>query len=122
MDDFLTREWQHLLRRTAGPLHLRLILQPIVATFLAIRVGLRDARPILIRAGWKDIGRLFLMSLVLDSVYQFILFRWFYPLQALIVAFVLTIVPYVAIRGPVTRTASRRKTRGSSTTSSTRAA
>ena len=37
--------------------------------------------------------------IVIDGVYQFIVFRWFYPGEALTVAIVLAIVPYLQIRG-----------------------
>jgi hypothetical protein len=114
-----------MLDRTAGPFHLRFILQPVVAAIFAVRAGLKDAkarrpaylwtlfsqpaeRRILIEDGWKDIGRVFVVAFVLDAIYQFIVLRWFYPVQSLIVAFALSIVPYVIIRGPVTRIASQR--------------
>ena len=129
MSEFFSSAWDQLFGRAAGPLHLRFVLQPIVAMVLGIRAGLSDARAqrpaflwfhlsesserrALILATWKDISRLFVMSFVLDSVYQLLLFRWFYPLQAVIVAFVLAIVPFVVIRGSVTRIASRRSARG----------
>jgi len=37
-----------------------------------------------------------------------IVFKWVYPLQSLVVAVLLAFVPYVLIRGPVTRLKSRR--------------
>jgi len=55
----------------------------------------------------KDVGKLFVMAVVLDCVYQVIEIRWIYPLQALIVGFLLAIVPYILIRGPVNRFVSR---------------
>ena len=39
--------------------------------------------------------------------YEVIVYRWVYPGQALIVAAVLAFVPYLMIRGPVTRIARR---------------
>jgi hypothetical protein len=45
------------------------------------------------------------MALALDAIYQVIEFKWIYPGQALIVACVLAILPYVIIRGLVTRIA-----------------
>jgi hypothetical protein len=56
----------------------------------------------LLHSGWKDIGKIFVVALVLDTVYQVIEFRAFYVVQALIVAIVLAILPYVLVRGPVT--------------------
>jgi len=125
LDEIFSRALAQILDRTAGPFHLRFILQPTVAALFAVRAGLKDAkahrpaylwtifsqpaeRRILIEDGWKDIGRVFVVAFVLDAIYQFIVFRGFYPAQSLIVAFALSIVPYVVIRGPVTRIASQR--------------
>ena len=122
MEEFWIRTWHQLFGRISGPLSLRLILQPTVAAILAIRAGARDARrgrpPYfcgilstpseryhLLHDGWKDIGKVFLVACALDVVYQVIVHRWFYTIQTLIVATVLSIVPYVLIRGPVTRLA-----------------
>ena len=125
MDEVINRALAQMIDRTAGPFHLRFILQPMVATVLAIRAGLKDAkasrpaylwtlfsqsaeRRILVEDGWKDIGRVFAIAFVVDAIYQCIVFQWFYPVQSLIVAFGLSIVPYVLIRGPVTRIARQR--------------
>ena len=43
--------------------------------------------------------------MVLDTAYQLMVFRAFYVVQALIVAVVCAIVPYVLFRGPATRLA-----------------
>jgi len=40
----------------------------------------------LFRAGWKDVSRLFIAAVIIDMVYQIIVFRWIYPGQALTVA------------------------------------
>ncbi len=114
-----------LIGRTIGPMKLRLILQPAMAAIFAIRAGLKDARegfpPYLwsvfsnpadrydmLRHGWKDVRKVFIVAFVLDVVYELIVFHWVFPVQALLVAFVLAIVPYVVIRGPVTRIMRRR--------------
>jgi magnesium-transporting ATPase (P-type) len=103
---------------------LRLILQPTMATLLAVRAGLKDARAgrrpylsgiatkptqrrELIREGWKDVRKVFLIALALDVVYQTIVFRWVYVVQAVVTAVVLAIVPYLLLRGIATRVASR---------------
>ena len=96
-----------------------------MAAIMAIRAGVADAqdhrapylwsvlsnpleRPQLIREGFKDVTRVFVFAIVLDMIYQLIVFRWVYPLQSLVVAILLAIVPYALIRGPVTRLKSRR--------------
>jgi hypothetical protein len=122
MNDIFARVWQNLYARLAGPMNLRLIIQPTVATILAIRAGLRDARqnrpPFLwavlwnpahrrelLRQGWKDVGKVFLLATIQDVVYQLIVHRAVYSLELLITAVTLAIVPYVLVRGPVSRIA-----------------
>ncbi len=122
----ISRGVDQLIGRAGGPLHLRLILQPAVATVLAIRAGLRDAREgnpaflwavltspaerkLLIRSGWKDVGKLFLVAVVLDVIYQIVVLRALYPVQTLIVCVCVALVPYSLLRGPVTRIARLRK-------------
>jgi hypothetical protein len=43
----------------------------------------------------------------MDLVYQIIVFRRIYPVEALLVAAMLTFIPYLLIRGPVNRIARR---------------
>ncbi len=110
--------------RDDGPMSFRLVVQPLVSSLLAIRSGLRDAREgqppflwaalfhrgqrrALLRHGWKDVGRVFLVTIVLDVIYQLICFRWVYPLQVVIVAIVLAFVPYLVLRGITNRIARR---------------
>ena len=125
MEDVLNRIFENLIGRVSGPLTFRLILQPLMAIIFAVRSGLKDAkegRPPyfwaflthpaerwqLLRDGWKSVSRVFIFAIVIDAVYQFIVCRCFYPGEALIVAFVLAIVPYVLVRGPVNRIARRK--------------
>jgi len=120
--DALKRAVDELLGRASGPMHLRLIMQPLMATIFAVRAGLRDARqgqsPFLLtyiqdpserrrlmQSAWKDIGKVFVIAIILDIVYQIIALHSFRPLQTVIVAIVLAILPYVLVRGPVSRLA-----------------
>ena len=120
MEDTLARIWEHLVGRLTGPLTFRVLLQPTMSTLFAVRDGLRDARarrpPFLwtilgspddrrrlIRDGLLAIGKLILMALVVDFLYQLIVFRRLYPVEAIDVAFLLAVVPYFVIRGPVNR-------------------
>ena len=119
----LSRGVDHLIGRFSGPLNFRLFIMPAVVTVLAIRAGLRDAREgqppylwglvlkrrerrQLFRSGLKDIGKIFIVAVVLDTAYQLFVLRAFYPGQVIIVAVACAIVPYVLVRGPVTRLAS----------------
>jgi hypothetical protein len=120
--EIIQRALSQIFERADGPLSLRLFLQPLVASILAIRAGLADAkagqppflwtvlsdpaaRQRLFQSGWKDISKVFVLASVFDMVYQFLVFRWVYPVQAVLVACLLAVVPYVILRGPVTRIA-----------------
>jgi hypothetical protein len=115
MEEMFTRAWDDLLARDSGPLHLRLILQPLVATILAVRAGWADARagrPIffwtllrepakartMLRNLWTFVGKVFIVAVVLDVVYQLIVLQWVYPAETLIVATVLALVPCMVVR------------------------
>jgi hypothetical protein len=112
----LAQTFEALLGRLDGPLHFRFVFQPLMATLLAIRDGRRDARAgrkpfrLLIEpaqrrevwsTSWKSVGKVFVIALIVDAVYQFKIFGWFYPGQALLVALFLAMVPYSLLRGPV---------------------
>jgi hypothetical protein len=49
--------------------------------------------------------RVSVIEIVMDVIYQFIVFRWLYPVEAIDTAFILAFVPYPLIRGPVNRIA-----------------
>ena len=125
LQEFFARVWEMLIGRADGPFNFRLLAQPTMAAVFAIRAGLRDARhnrpPFLFwaiftnpgarqdlsRQGWKDVGKVFIVAIVLDVIYEVSVYRWVYPGQAVIVAAVLAFIPYLMIRGPVTRIARR---------------
>ncbi len=117
MDELLTHVWDMLIGREHGPLAFRLVLQPMVAALLAIRAGVRDAkagrpphgwaivtdavrRRELLAESWHDVARLFLVAVIIDMIYELIVFRWIYFGQALIVAFVVALPSYMVLRGP----------------------
>jgi predicted LPLAT superfamily acyltransferase len=124
MDHMWTRLITQLAARVSGPMKFRMVLQPAMAAFFAIRSGLADARvgkspyfwalvtepaqrKDLIKDGWKSVGRVFILALLLDVVYQIIILHFVYIGETIIVAFVLAIVPYLILRGLVTRLAGR---------------
>ena len=107
-----------LVGRFSGPLNFRLVVMPTVVTVIALRAfwkDLQDGRPAFLgiwiqdpverkrvfRGALKDIGKIFIVAVVLDTAYQVMVFRWVYPGMVLLVAFVCAVVPYVLIRGPV---------------------
>ena len=106
------------LGRFSGPLNFRLVVMPTVVTVLALRAvwkDLKDGRPAFLgiwiqdpvernrvfRSALKDIGKIFIVAVVLDTAYQVMVFRWVYPGMVLVVAVVCAVVPYFLIRGPV---------------------
>jgi hypothetical protein len=122
MDDVLARIWNDLFGRLTGPLTLRLYLQPAMAMLFALRDGLKDARAgrpaylwtvfshpeerrRLLAEGWKAIGKVFILAILLDVVYQLMVFRRIYPVEVLDVAVILAVVPYALLRGAITRLA-----------------
>jgi predicted LPLAT superfamily acyltransferase len=123
MEDILTRVSENLVGRLHGPLTFRLILQPLVAAFLAFRAGLRDAREgrppyawtvvtdparrrALLREGWKDVAKVFIAAVIIDVIYEIIAIQRIYLGESLIVAAVLALLPYLLLRGPAARIAS----------------
>ena len=62
-----------------------------------------SGRGALILSGWRSIGKVFVLAIVLDVIYQFIVARFVYAGEAVIVAFILAMVPYATLRGLVTR-------------------
>jgi hypothetical protein len=122
VDEVIARTVSDLVARVSGPMWFRFILQPTMAGIFAWRAGVEDARTgqpayfwavlsdpahrrDLLRDGWKDVAKVFGIALVLDAIYQFIQLRWFYPVQALIIAFGLAFIPYLLLRGPFRRIA-----------------
>jgi hypothetical protein len=116
----LTRIWEMLFGRVHGPFAFRLILQPLTATFFAARAALSDARAGRPPYGWalltnprgnrelqreclKDVGKVFVVAVVMDLTYEIVVFRWIYPGQAVFVAAILAMLPYPLIRGLLNR-------------------
>ena len=57
----------------------------------------------MLKDGWKSVGKVFVLALILDVVYQIIARRSVYPGEAFVTAVVLAIVPYLVVRGAVNR-------------------
>jgi len=125
MDDIWMRIGHDLVDRVSGPMKFRLVLQPLMASVYAVISGLKDAktgkspylwtlisnpghRVDMLTDGWKGVGKVFILAFVLDVVYQIIALHFVYPGEAVIVALLLAIVPYLSLRGLVTRLARKR--------------
>jgi hypothetical protein len=117
-------DWQRIVEdlfaRLDGPLHFRFIVQPLMAIIFAVIDGVKDAkagkpayfwallsaperRKELVKEGWKSVGKIFILAIILDVVYQLKVHSTVYPGEMLIVAVALAIVPYVVLRGPINR-------------------
>lgn len=120
MEELLQKFAEQLLGRIEGPMNFRLLLQPAIACFLAFRDGSVDAknghppyfwslftrpehRAERLRQGWKSISKVFVVAILLDLVFQYMTNHQLIPRQAVILAFILAIIPYLAVRGLVTR-------------------
>ena len=123
MESLVTRVVADLIGRVTGPLASRLFLQPAMAIFFAWRDGLADAREGRPPHFWRMVSgppearrrraretvrammKVFIMAVVVDGVYQWLVFRWVYPFEAMVTAVILAIIPYVALRGIANRLA-----------------
>jgi len=120
MDDFWTRVVDNMAARVTGPMQLRLLLQPLMASIFAIRSGLADGKagnppyfwaifsdPVnraeMVKDGWKSIGKVFVVALILDVIYQIVATRFVYPGEAVTTALLLALVPYLILRALVNR-------------------
>ncbi len=116
----IQRVWRQLIERPDGPMAFRFILQPLMAAIAAFLHGRRDARAgrspyfstVLhnreerierLREGLNATARIILLGLIMDAIYQVIVFKRFYPAEAVIIAVLLGFVPYVIFRGVFTR-------------------
>lgn len=111
-----------LPRRFTGPGRLRFVLQPTLATVLGVRGGRADARAgnppylfglafasgrrrELLRSGLASIRNLLAMGIVLDLVFQLVLYGAVHPGAALVVGPILICAPYAISRALTTRIA-----------------
>lgn len=117
--------WQfieELPQRFTGPGRLRFLLQPAVAIILGIRGGLADARagnpPYLMallrgtgrrkelfRSGLAAIRNLIALGIIMDVIFQFVLYRSVHPAPALLIGPILICLPYTISRALTNRAA-----------------
>lgn len=109
-----------LPKRFTGSGNFRFILQPVVAIILGMYGGLGDARAgkppyllglvfhakhrrELLRSGFAAISNLLAIGIILDIIFQFVLYRAIHPGAALLVGPILICVPYAISRALTTR-------------------
>ena len=116
-----------LTERLYGPMHLRFLMQPLMACFFAFRDGKKDAmdgnppyfwalftepehRRERLQSGWKSIGKVFVVAVILDVVFQVVAFHELRLRGGAIWAgIILALVPYTLLRGPFNRLFSRKR-------------
>jgi hypothetical protein len=113
---------EELPLRFTGPGRLRFILQPMFAILLGVRGGLDDAkagtppylfgllfhaghRRELLRSGAAAVETLLAMGIILDVVFQLIIYHAVHPGSALVVGPILICLPYALSRALTTRLA-----------------
>jgi hypothetical protein len=117
-----SRIWRDIFDRPGGPMTFRFILQPTMAAIAALHDGVKDARigrapyfwTVLtdpnerggrLREGLISTGRIILLGLGMDALYQYTVLKTFYPAEMVIIAILLAFLPYLLLRGPVERMA-----------------
>jgi predicted thioredoxin/glutaredoxin len=118
----ITEIGSDLIGRLHGPFSFRFVLQPLMASIFAIRDGVKDAhagkpayfwnvvtqpaeRRELLREGWHRVLRVVMIGVVMEVLYEVIVFKRIQPLQLVVVVLSLAFVPYLLLRGPVNRIA-----------------
>ena len=122
MEEYFLRVWNDFEARVTGPLSFRFLMQPAMAIFFAIRDGMKDARegrpPYFytlftdpehrvsrLKQGLRAVVKILTLAIILDVVFQLFVFKWFYPVEAVLTAILLAFLPYLLARGPVNRIA-----------------
>ena len=113
---------QELPQRLSGSGRLRFILQPLLAILLGVRGGLADAKagnPLflfgllfvggqrrgLLRSAVEAIGMMLAIGIILDIVFQLVLYWEVHPGAALLIALILICIPYALSRALTNRLA-----------------
>jgi hypothetical protein len=121
---FSSQFLEELPRRFTGPGRFRFAMQPLLAILLGVRGGLADAkagnppylfglvfaagrRGELLGSGLAAIRNLLAMGIVLDVVFQLVLYHSVHPGAALVIGPILICAPYALSRALTTRLYSR---------------
>jgi len=122
--DFVGSYWHELVARPAGPMGFRFLLQPVMASILAIRDGIKDAklnrspyfwtiatdqtrRKKRLVEGIHAVSRVLILAAAMDILYQLLELDGLRPLETVFIAILLAYVPYLIVRGPTARIARR---------------
>ena len=124
MDLFPLSFTEGLDARMSGPGKFRFILQPVMSVGLGIRDGIADAKqghpPYFIgilfksenkitalKSGFKNAAIPLSLGVVLDFVFQWLIFHFLYVIPALLAGTLLVALPYAVARGLSNRVARR---------------
>ena len=119
---FSSQFLEELPQRFSGSGRLRFILQPLIAIFLGVRGGVTDARAgnppylfglffvagkrrELLRSAGEAISTLLAIGIILDVVFQLLLYREVHPGAALLIGPILICTPYAITRALTNRLA-----------------
>ena len=121
MEDWINNFLEAVGIRHSGPMSFRLYLQPVMSLVYAIIAGIKDAKagkvPFLInglilgqanrkdslKELWKDVGKVFILAVIMEVIFEIIEFKTVHPFEVIKVSFFLAIVPYLIFRGVVDR-------------------
>lgn len=130
MEDWISNFLNAVGIRHEGPMSFRLYLQPVMSLVYAIIAGIKDAKggkaPFMaalilgkedrkesLKELWKDVGKVFILAVIMEVIFEIIEFKTVHPFEVIKVSFFLAIVPYLIFRGIVDRIVSifiRKKT------------
>jgi len=116
------RFWADIADRLHGPMTFRFYLQPTMALLAALPDGIDDAKHGHSAFFWTDrsdttvrhgrlkqaavsTARVVLLGISMDVIYQLRVFDQFYPVEALMMAILLAVIPYFIFRWVVERIA-----------------
>jgi hypothetical protein len=120
MEDWINNFLDAVGIRHEGPMSFRLYLQPVMSLIYATIAGIKDAkagnppflsalitgkssRRTLLKELWKNVGKVFILAIIMEVIFEIIEYKTVHPLDVLRVSFWLAIVPYLIFRGPVER-------------------
>ncbi len=109
------RFWQDIFDRAHGPMTFRYYLQPAMAALAALPDSIKDARlghkaffwtalwdpsqpSGRLREGLVSTARVALLGISMDMIYQYRVLDHFYPVEALMMAVLLAVIPYFILR------------------------
>ena len=120
--DVNQRFWSDIFDRFGGPMTFRIFLQPIMGLIAAVPDGINDAKHGHSAFFWTGRGdpavkhgrlnegliataRIMLLGLSIDAIYQYRELDQFYPVEAVLFALILCVIPYFIWRWIVERIA-----------------